>query len=184
MPVERRGQVTHVKMESTGNRRNSLSWRKAAVFVGWHEPDESRGSSQTTGLPTCSHRTQCRITNRFSARGVPWKSHHAAFPHPRLSNWTGAVNASSSRRKSHVVAHGKLAVRAVRRTKPNFCISSDDATQFLKPAKPCGCTVSVGSEEARLRAGLRPPLKLYVPISGIQLSRRRSWSIVRTKRRY
>jgi hypothetical protein len=40
MPVERRGQVTHVKMESTGNRRNSLSWRKAAVFFGWHEPDE------------------------------------------------------------------------------------------------------------------------------------------------
>jgi len=31
----------------------------------------------------------------------------------------------------------------------------------------------VGSEEARLHAGLRPPLKLYVPISGIQLSRRR-----------
>src|SRR5882724_6235463 len=30
----------------------------------------------------------------------------------------------------------------------------------------------VGSEEARCRAGLRPPLKLYVPISGIQLSRR------------
>jgi hypothetical protein len=29
----------------------------------------------------------------------------------------------------------------------------------------------VGSEEARSRAGLRPPLKLYVPISGIQLSR-------------
>jgi hypothetical protein len=41
MPVERRGQVTHVKMESTGNRRNSVSWRKAAVFFGWHEPDES-----------------------------------------------------------------------------------------------------------------------------------------------
>ena len=31
----------------------------------------------------------------------------------------------------------------------------------------------VGSEEARLRADLRPPLKLYVPVSGIQLSRRR-----------
>jgi hypothetical protein len=34
--------------------------------------------------------------------------------------------------------------------------------------------VAVGSEEARCRASLRPPLKLYVPISGIQLSRRRS----------
>ncbi len=30
----------------------------------------------------------------------------------------------------------------------------------------------VGSEEARLRAGLRPPLKLPVPISSRQLSRR------------
>ena len=53
-------------------------------------------------------------------------------------------------------------------------ISSDDADRFLKPSKPCGCTVSVGSEEARCCASLRPPLKLYVPISGIQLSRRRS----------
>jgi hypothetical protein len=44
MPVERRGQVTQVGMESTGNRRNSWSWRKAAAFFGWHEPDESRGS--------------------------------------------------------------------------------------------------------------------------------------------
>src|ERR1035441_2509988 len=32
--------------------------------------------------------------------------------------------------------------------------------------------VPVGSEEARLRASLRPPPKLYVPVSGIQLSRR------------
>jgi hypothetical protein len=32
-------------MESTGNRRNSIFWRKAAAFVRWHEPDESRGSS-------------------------------------------------------------------------------------------------------------------------------------------
>ena len=32
MPVERRGQVTHVGMESTGNRRNFWSWRKAAAF--------------------------------------------------------------------------------------------------------------------------------------------------------
>ena len=42
--MERREQVTHVRMESTGNRRNSLSWRKPAGFLGWHEPDESRGS--------------------------------------------------------------------------------------------------------------------------------------------
>jgi hypothetical protein len=50
---------------------------------------------------------------------VPWKPHHATFPRPRLSNWTGAVNASSARREVHVVAHGKLAVRAVSRTKPS-----------------------------------------------------------------
>src|SRR6266849_8921137 len=31
---------------------------------------------------------------------------------------------------------------------------------------------SVGSEEARLRAGLRPPLKLHVQVSRMQLSRR------------
>jgi hypothetical protein len=44
MPVEQREQVTHVRIESTGNRRNSLSCWKAAAFSGWHEPDESRGS--------------------------------------------------------------------------------------------------------------------------------------------
>ena len=38
----------------------------------------------------------------------------------------------------------------------------------------CDMTHVVGSEEARCRASLRPPLKLYVPVSGIQLSRRRS----------
>jgi hypothetical protein len=32
--VERRGQVTHVELESTGNRRNSWHWRKAAAFLG------------------------------------------------------------------------------------------------------------------------------------------------------
>ena len=41
----------------------------------------------------------------------------------------------------------------------------------------------VGSEEARLHADLRPPLKLYVPISGIQLSRRCSPTRVRTNGR-
>jgi len=34
MSVERRGQVTHVGMESTGNRRNSMSWREPAGFLG------------------------------------------------------------------------------------------------------------------------------------------------------
>src|SRR5438034_11078657 len=63
-------------------------------------------------------------------------------------------------------------------------ISSDNADRFLKLASTRGCTVSVGSEEARCCASLRPPLKLYVPISGIQLSRRRSGTRVRTKRGY
>src|SRR6516162_119546 len=35
---------------------------------------------------------------------------------------------------------------------------------------------SVGSEEARLHAGLRPPLKLHVQFSRMQLSRRRKTS--------
>ena len=44
MSVERREQVTHAELESTGDRRNSWFQRKAAAFFGWHEPDESRGS--------------------------------------------------------------------------------------------------------------------------------------------
>src|SRR6516162_2768835 len=44
MPVEQREQVTHVEVESTGNRMSSWPWWKAAAFVGWHEPDESRDS--------------------------------------------------------------------------------------------------------------------------------------------
>ena len=35
-----------------------------------------------------------------------------------------------------------------------------------------GCFVAVGSEVARLRASHRPPLKLYVQFSRIQLSRK------------
>src|SRR5215471_8758033 len=38
---------------------------------------------------------------------------------PRSSNRTGTFRASGSRRKVHEVAHGKLLVRLVRRTKPN-----------------------------------------------------------------
>ena len=34
MSVERREQVTHVRKESTGNRRNSLFWQKPAGFLG------------------------------------------------------------------------------------------------------------------------------------------------------
>src|SRR6202035_1670814 len=45
MPVERRGQVTDVGSEPTGNRRSSNSRRKAAAFVRWHEPDDARVSS-------------------------------------------------------------------------------------------------------------------------------------------
>ena len=42
--MERRRQATHVRMESTGNRRNSLSDGRRQPSLGWHEPDESRGS--------------------------------------------------------------------------------------------------------------------------------------------
>jgi hypothetical protein len=45
IPVERRGQVTDVGSEPTGNRRSSNSQRKAAAFVRWHEPDDARVSS-------------------------------------------------------------------------------------------------------------------------------------------
>ena len=42
MPVERREQV--IAIGSTGNGRSPTIQWKAAVFVRWHEPDESRGS--------------------------------------------------------------------------------------------------------------------------------------------
>ena len=45
MPAERRGQVTDVGSEPTGNRRSSNSRREAAAFVRWHEPDDARVSS-------------------------------------------------------------------------------------------------------------------------------------------
>ena len=44
MLVERRGQVTEVGSEPTGNRRSSNSRRKAAAFRRWHEPDDARVS--------------------------------------------------------------------------------------------------------------------------------------------
>ena len=45
MLVERRGQVTDVGREPTGNGRSSNSRRKAAAFARWHEPDDARVSS-------------------------------------------------------------------------------------------------------------------------------------------
>jgi len=42
----------------------------------------------------------------------------------RSSNWTGAFRASSSRRKVHGFAHGKLTVRPLRRTSPNLSCRS------------------------------------------------------------
>ena len=59
---------------------------------------KTQTASQTTGPRTGPHRTQGCITNRFSA-GVPWKPHHATFPHHRLSNRTGGVTASGSRKR-------------------------------------------------------------------------------------
>ena len=50
----------------------------------------------------------------------------------------------------------------------------DDAIELERAASELVASEAVGSEEARFRASLRPPLKLYVPISGIQLSRRHS----------
>src|SRR5258708_19218850 len=44
MLVERRGQVTDVGTEPTGNRRRSNSRRKAAAFVRWPTPDAARVS--------------------------------------------------------------------------------------------------------------------------------------------
>ena len=71
-------------------------------------------------------------------------------------------------------------------------MTEDVVTVYMYPAKTgtpvgrleqSGCLVPVGSEEARSGADLRPPLKLYVPISGIQLSRRRPQTRARSKRR-
>ena len=45
MLVERRGPLTAVGSEPTGNRRSSNSRRKAAAFGRWHEPDDARVSS-------------------------------------------------------------------------------------------------------------------------------------------
>src|SRR5215472_5766185 len=51
-------------------------------------------------------------------------------------------------------------------------IPDDGPTGSWTTTRPIG--MSLGSEEARSRAGLRPPPKLPVPISGRQLSRRLS----------
>ena len=44
MEVERRERAIAIWLGSTGDGRNPMFKRKAAAFVRWHEPDESRGS--------------------------------------------------------------------------------------------------------------------------------------------
>jgi hypothetical protein len=56
----------------------------------------------------------------------------------RSSNWTGAFNASSSRRKHHDFAHEKLRVRSVSRTRPNLsCRSTSEYFRVADPASLC-----------------------------------------------
>src|SRR5580700_7517325 len=86
MPVERRGQVTDVGSEPTGNRRSSNSRREAAAFVRWHEPDDARVSSpdlwaargETPRADSawvarfCGIRAGCSPRRRLSARPCRW----------------------------------------------------------------------------------------------------------------
>src|SRR5262249_56548051 len=44
MLVERRGWVIAAEIGSTGDRMSLMSWRKAAAFKRWHEPDDARVS--------------------------------------------------------------------------------------------------------------------------------------------
>lgn len=56
----------------------------------------------------------------------------------RSSNWTGAFNASSSRRKHHDFAHEKLRVRSVSRTRPNLsCRITSEYFRVADPASLC-----------------------------------------------
>ena len=45
MGLERRGRVTAVALGQPAGREEPFVRRKAAAFMRWHEPDESRGSS-------------------------------------------------------------------------------------------------------------------------------------------
>ena len=45
MGLERRGRVTDVDLGQPAGREEPFVRRKAAAFMRWHEPDESRGSS-------------------------------------------------------------------------------------------------------------------------------------------
>ena len=56
----------------------------------------------------------------------------------RSSNWTGAFNASSSRRKYHDFAHEKSRVRSVSRTKPNLsCRVASEYFRVVSLASLC-----------------------------------------------
>jgi hypothetical protein len=54
-----------------------------------------------------------------------------------------------------------------------------EAKDFLVAPTAEQATLEVGSEEARFRAGLRPPLKLHGRFSRMQLSRRLTTSELR-----
>ena len=62
----------------------------------------------------------------------------------------------------------------IRLTTPAIVLRLPDGLNFSRLVRRPACRGSVGSEEARFRAGLRPPPKLQVRISRVQLSRRLS----------
>lgn len=56
----------------------------------------------------------------------------------RSSNWTGALSASSSRRKHHDFAHEKLRARLVSRARPNLsCGMTREYFRGADPASLC-----------------------------------------------
>ncbi len=54
-------------------------------------------------------------------------------------------------------------------------------SEYIARGSKSEILIAVGSEEARLRASLRPPLKLHVRFSRMQLSRRLSDAGMREK---
>src|ERR1039458_4304140 len=66
---------------------------------------------------------------------------------PRLSNWACGFPAPSSRRKHHGVAHGRVAVRNLSRTKPNCEYRSSSENRRV----PRPCTLCLVRSHCRSR---------------------------------
>src|SRR5215470_19949476 len=170
--------------------RRRLSWLQAEPTVqhfqehiaacSRSDSDEYRKTGLSTSAVIFQH-TWSLPSPEFS-----WQANGFLAMSSSIGGFSTAANPLWFAEQNHGSVLRKCSRRTMRRTQASNHCGQSSARRFLLQLDDYGPPGSwtttrlggmlVGSEEARLHAGLRPPLKLHVRFSRMQLSRRRKTS--------